>query len=105
MRLAVAPSTLILLFAWTTTTTALVGPTTSRRFQSALFKTTDDAAPSDVEFENDDDTSSEPSKALEWARQQSEEYAKSVPRKKYVVVGGGWGGWGVSDDVSSLSLL
>jgi len=34
------------------------------------------------------------SEALKWARKQAEELENSAPRKKYVVVGAGWAGWG-----------
>jgi uncharacterized protein with NAD-binding domain and iron-sulfur cluster len=42
------------------------------------------------------ETKVEASAALEWARQQLQEYSKPKKKKKYVIVGAGWGGWGAA---------
>eukprot|EP00977_Amphora_coffeiformis_P014413 scaffold4027_cov144-Amphora_coffeaeformis.AAC.1 len=36
------------------------------------------------------------SKALEWAREQVKELSQPDKKKKYVVIGAGWGGWGAA---------
>jgi uncharacterized protein with NAD-binding domain and iron-sulfur cluster len=86
---------------------------TAPRFQSSKSEElseppSDVEAPYDVEEsyeepevtdsanEDNDETVNEESAALEWARRQVEEYSKTTERKKYVVVGAGWGGWGAA---------
>jgi uncharacterized protein with NAD-binding domain and iron-sulfur cluster len=50
-----------------------------------------------VETENDETKVVEESAALEWARQQAKESSNpTTTKKKYVIVGAGWGGWGAA---------
>jgi len=58
----------------------------------SLWMSTGDTAESEKDEEDDE---LQESAALEWARQQVQEYSKSLP-KKFVIVGAGWGGWGAA---------
>lgn len=42
------------------------------------------------------DTEQPKSAAVEWAEKQMEEEVRAAPKKKFAVVGGGWGGWGAA---------
>jgi hypothetical protein len=70
-----------------------------------LYSTIDDDTPSDV------DDSAQPvivseqeSAALRWARLQATENRQDR-KKKYVVVGAGWGGWGVSANSVTINTV
>ena len=61
-------------------------------------KSTDstDGEEKDEQPVNDKEDDTETSKALEWARQQIKELSQPDEKKKYVVIGAGWGGWGAA---------
>lgn len=68
-------------------------------FENMPMKEGEEAAKEQELIAKGDDKVEE-SAALEWARQQVEEYSKldidSSKKKKYVIVGAGWGGWGAA---------